>query len=55
MFVQVVAGLQYQISAFLFDPKTTQMFGRQCQTAWKTADNNDVCVFDEVRTVTVSK
>ncbi|EFP05387.1 CRE-NPH-4 protein [Caenorhabditis remanei] len=44
---QVTENLRYQISSFLYDQKTSQMFGRQCRTEWRTADNNGTCVFNE--------
>ncbi|CAL2044774.1 unnamed protein product [Caenorhabditis brenneri] len=44
---QVTENLRYQISSFLYDPKTSQMFGRQCRTEWKPAESNGTCVFNE--------
>ncbi|PIC26588.1 hypothetical protein B9Z55_019120 [Caenorhabditis nigoni] len=44
---QVTENLRYQISAFLFDTKTSQMFGRQCRTEWKRAERDSTCVFNE--------
>ncbi|CAI2353882.1 unnamed protein product [Caenorhabditis sp. 36 PRJEB53466] len=44
---KVIDSTRYQISAFLYDTKTSQMFGRQCRTEWKRAASDGECVFNE--------